>query len=558
MLRYFILLLVASTLLLHSVNAGAQIAPDRYRIQFSDKNNSPFSVDKPEEFLSARAIERRQRQGIAVTQRDFPVNPAYVQAVRNTGDVEVRHKSRWFNSVVVFTTDTPALDAIAQLPFVSGVQKQPSPAGPHTAQKELSLHKSAAPVVLDSVDFPEYGTSFGQIRMLNMQWLHRFWYNGTGLQIAVMDAGFIGVQSLPGFAHLRSEGRILATHDFVDGDADVYHSSTHGMQVLSTMAAVIPYELIGTAPGAAYYLLRTEATGSEYRIEEDNFAAAAEFADSAGADIINVSLGYTIFDDPAQDYTYNDMDGNTTRITRAADLACARGMLVVASAGNHGNGSWYYLAAPSDGDSVLAVGSVNADLQTSSFSSRGPAADGRVKPDVAAQGGGVYVANNVGGAAPSTGTSFSGPLIAGSAAALWQAAPELTAMQLRQAIVQSAHQYLNPDSEQGYGIPDFFAAWLAVTSQSAGDVLQDSVWVYPNPFGNQLFVDVYAPQGGMVTIDLIDITGKRVYWQQPNLSVGRNRLNVVTPNRLASGVYFLRVRYDNGTLITQKVVRAHR
>jgi subtilisin family serine protease len=257
------------------------------------------------------------------------------------------------------------------------------------------------------------------------------------------------------------ENRLLGTHDFVDGDDYVYQSSTHGTSVLSTMAAKRPHLLVGTAPDASYYLFRTEDVKGEYRLEEFNWIVAMEYADSLGADIVNSSMGYNQFRDTSMSYTYQDMDGQTTLISRGAALAVAKGLLIVNAIGNDGNKAWRYLFAPADVTTVLTVGAVDSFRQSSRFSSRGPSSDGRLKPDIVAQGSSTaYATMTRYDVALGEGTSYACPVMTGMVASLKSAFPTLQNQLLKEAIFKSSHQANKPDYDQGYGIPNFLAAYL--------------------------------------------------------------------------------------------------
>lgn len=453
--------------LLIAYSSISQVAPDKYWVKFTDKNNSPYSLNNPEEFLSQKALERRGLQGIEIEENDLPVNPAYLQAVEATG-AEILTVSKWFNSATIYTTSQAVLDAIDLLPFVLSVSKSEKPLiTPEESIKPFfdneSWNETASEgsnqETISGKSF-NYGSAFNQIQMLNGIAMHEMGYDGTGMVVAVLDAGFLNTNTIVAFDSLWDNGRILGYKDFVSPfNPDIFGSHSHGTSVLSTMGANLPGQMVGTAPRAAYWLLRSEDGASEYLIEELNWVSAAEFADSVGADVINSSLGYTTFDDPSQNHTYADMDGNTTPITIGADIAASKGMIVVNSAGNSGGGSWQYIGAPADGDSVFTIGAVNASGNYASFSSTGPTYDGRIKPNVVAQGSGTTIVSAyTGNVTTGSGTSFSSPVTAGMVACLWQAHPGKRTTQIMEAIQQSASQANNPDYYYGYGIPDYLEA----------------------------------------------------------------------------------------------------
>lgn len=543
--------------LLITLNSFAQIAPSKFRIQFTDKDNSPYTISNPAAFLSQKAIDRRNDQGISILPNDLPVNPAYIDSIRNTG-VTLLNRSKWFNSVTIDTTganDSLVLDKIQSFSFVVelesvGKWKNSSFWGEVWWDK-WEMEKSSTTPVSSSLITSDYGQSFNQINMVGGNILHGQGYKGNGVTIAVLDAGFYKVDTLSMFDSLWANNRILGTWDFVAGQEDVFAYASHGMLVLSVMGGNLEGQLIGTAPEANYWLLRTEDTGSELVIEEDNWVAAAEFADSAGADIFNTSLGYTTFDDPGQNHTYADMDGNTTRITIGADIAASKGILVVNAAGNQGGVGWKYIVAPADGDSVLAVGAVDASGSYASFSSRGPSFDGRVKPNIAAQGFATITASSNGGVQAVSGTSVASPVIAGLAACLWQAHPSATNMQVFDAIQQSADQYENPDDLKGYGIPNFAIAHLLLSGVDPDNFSSDQlINIFPSPFNEDITVDFYSSIDQTITVDLFDITGKRIYYKE--IEILRNnykRIKVNGLSGLAQGLYILKLTSPGKTYV---------
>jgi subtilisin family serine protease len=309
-------------------------------------------------------------------------------------------------------------------------------------------------------DVSDYGDAYNQLEMLGGNKLHREGYTGEGMTIAVIDAGFYKVDELAVFSDLQNQ--ILSTYDFVDGNSNVYDDHTHGMMVLSTMGG--KGEMTGTAPEANYILLRTEDVFSENLIEEYMWVCAAEYADSAGADIINSSLGYTTFDDALQNHTYEDMDGETAPISIGAGIAFSKGIIVVNSAGNSGNSSWNFIGAPADNFDVLSVGAVDENEEFASFSSYGPNADGALKPNVVAQGKNTVIISSSDTVRTGSGTSFSSPITAGMVACLWGAQPNQTPETVKDAIYKSADRYLNPDNQFGYGVPDYFSAYQILAS----------------------------------------------------------------------------------------------
>lgn len=519
--------------------AAAQLAPGKYWVLFTDKQNSPYSTENPEEYLGPQAIERRARQNIPVDGSDLPVNPFYVSQVLATGNHALLYTSKWFNAMAIASEDSLAVQAIGLLPFVAEVREMP-------AYNRIALPVRDEVGLIPRNHAEEYGNGYHQIRMLNGHLLHNEGYTGHGLKIGVMDGGFNGADQMAAFENVINSGRLLGTYDFTAAQEQVFYSSSHGTRVWSAMAANWPDSLIGTAPDAAYFLFLTENVSWEYQMEECNWIAAAEMADSAGVDVLNTSLGYTRFQDSTQNYSWADLNGNTSWISRAGNMAARKGMLVVNSAGNSGAGDWYYIGMPADADSVLAIGAVRADSTVAAFSSRGPSADGRVKPNVCAQGVQTALANTNNTMMTGNGTSFSSPVIAGLAACLWQTNPGATAMQVFQAIEESAHLFQNPNDSMGYGIPDFFKAKLIleqkVLNQFPAVFNTAVINVFPNPFQSTVQLIVESDEDGLLYLDVFDVSGKQVLSFQHQIGKGRNLITPAQLQYLKAGMYNLRAR----------------
>jgi len=532
-MRYLIL----SCLFPAAFVCSAQSAPDTWWVQFADKAGTPYSIDQPEAFLSQRAIQRRLQQGIAVDELDLPVDPAYIQTVLALGDVQLHNRSKWFNAITVRTNDPAVLDAIAALPFVLNVRGTRSLVGtPGVNDKFAAL----GPFADREYD---YGDSFGQIAMMNGHLLHGMNAQGQGMLIGVLDSGFDGTDVIPGFDALRARGGIVFTSDQVDHDGDVYQDHWHGRSVLSCMAAIVEGALVGTAPLADYVLVRTEDAATEYLVEEDNWVSGAELCDSLGVDILNTSLGYTTFDDSLQDHSYLDLDGATTRISIAAGIASRKGMVPVISAGNQGNSEWFHISAPADAIDVLAVGATGAQAQHAFFSSHGPSADGRVKPDVAAMGWGTTGIGPDGtGIQPINGTSFSAPLVAGLVACLWQLHPQRSAQDIMDAVRRSASQFNDPDIQLGYGIPDFqLADQLLELTTSVHERSSLIASVHPMPFIDGFTVLLPQVLEGSVVLELWDTSGRLVWSQRSTARTERITAQDQGLSRLSPGAYALRL-----------------
>ena len=391
--------------------------------------------------------------------------------------------------------------------------------------------------------------------MINLDFLHNLGYHGQNMIIAQLDAGFFGVDTMHVFDSLRNDNRILGVKDFVNPGGNVYSEHTHGMMVLSLMAGNISGQLIGTSPKAEFWLLRSEDAPTEYIIEEYNWVSAAEFADSVGADIINSSLGYSIFDDTLQNHTYDDLDGSTTVVSRGANIAASRGILVVNSAGNSAQTPWHRIIAPADADSVLTIGAVDENENYAPFSSVGNTADGRIKPDIVSQGANTVVASAQGGIMTGNGTSFSSPLIAGAVACLWQANPNATNIQIINTVKLSANQFNNPDSLLGYGIPNFALAHTLLANLNINEEVNNNFFtIFPNPFNDGFSLSYFSVFNQSIKIDICDFTGKMVFLlPKIEISKGNNVLNINNLSGISKGIYFLKVSGESMSIIRKLV-----
>jgi len=530
----------------------AQTAPHQYWIHLKDKNNSIYSINKPNEYLSQRAIDRREKQHIPINISDLPVNTAYINEIRSMG-LEIIYPSKWFNTIAVSTNDTVIIESLIKLNYVNKVIKIEK-SKIDTSHSKFCIHLNNDDKIQAiespplSSDLINYGFSFKQANQIGAVCMHNLGYQGQGISIAVLDAGFLDVNVLPAFDSLRINNLILGTRDFVTGDTMVYEDFPHGMNVLSCMAANLPGNIVGTAPKAKYWLLRTEDAGSEGIIEEINWLRAAEFADSVGVDIINSSLGYRNFDNSADNHGYADLDGNTTIITKAADMVVSKGVFVVSSAGNSGGPPWFKIVAPADADSILTVGAVDSVGNIATFSSRGLTFDGRIKPNTVARGVQVVLAALGGGVVSSSGTSFSCPVTAGAVACLWQANPSASAMQLLNAIQQSASMFTSPDSISGYGIPNFCLANTILTNIEHRKMHVTELIVYPNPFNNNLDIRFFSDKQQTINITLYDISGREIVSQEKKINtVGYTTINFLKTFMSSKGTYLLRLRTEDKT-----------
>ena len=529
-----------------------------YVLHFKDKGVSLDAGINPSSYLTEKSIERRLRHQIAFDQTDMPVSDAYVKTVSATG-ARILTRSRWFNTVVVEATVAMA-NNISALDFISDIemlQKEVNTTATYESVKPYLKAEQINPWTAGiakkvNTDVYDYGAAFNQINQLNGQYLHNRGYCGQGMLIAVIDAGFNSADVMTCFDSLRANNQIKGTRDFAVPGNNVYATTmhSHGTSVLSCMGANVSGEMVGTAPKADYWLLRSEVGETESIIEEYYWVSAAEFADSVGADLINSSLGYTEFDDPSTNHTYADMDGNTTFVTNGADKAAEKGILVVNSAGNSGGGGWWYIGAPADGDSVFTIGAVDASGDRAYFSSVGPTYDRRIKPTVDAQGSGAAL-YSPGGFGFGSGTSFSSPITCGITACLWQSLPELNNMQLIETIKNTASQASSPDSLLGWGIPNYQKAYtsLSVHNQTAVKALRS----YPNPVVDKLTIGFPASLQGKYTLDLIDIQGRVVYSLQGNES-SMLSLQINDMGAFPSGIYLVKIS-NNSSVYSGRIVK---
>ncbi|MCE5250104.1 S8 family serine peptidase [bacterium] len=471
---------------------------------------------------------------------DVPVNPDYIAAVTEHAE-RLRTVSRYFNGVTV-DLDDKGIAAVKKLPFVKAVEP--------VARFGKPLEPAAAPIRLEKPQVFDYGNSYEQLVMVGIPSLHNLGYLGNGIRVAILDSGFENLQ------HTAFDSLTVTNRwDFVDGDGDI-GGDDHGTEVLSVMAGLDHGSIIGAAPYASYMLARTENRKTELRIEEDYWIAGVEWADSLGVDVINSSLGYSEFDDFK--YSPQDMDGKTARTTIAADIAVEHGIVVVTSAGNEGDAPWYYITSPADGFGVIAVGSVNRDGVVSSFSSRGPTVDGRVKPDFVALGEQVWVVQSSGSVSYhyTSGTSYAAPSVSGAVALLLEINPFWTPPVVVDSLRASA-KAAGPDSLYGYGRIDAYAA----SGLKGQEPVVSAFRVYdpfPQPLvfssiDNRIFFPMDVPESGnMLSIKIYTFSGENIKTiEEPVEKAGSLRTRDEAPfwdgtnftgEKVASGVYYYTVR----------------
>lgn len=423
----------------------------KYRINLRDKAETTYSLNDPQAYLSERALKRRMKQALPIDSTDLPVCQNYINAITDKGAELVTH-SKWNNTVVVQLSDTSLIDKITTLPFVIAARKVWT-APDSIPARNPERKKEVTNKVKKGDNY--YGDAYRQISVHHGDSLHAAGFRGEGMQIAVIDAGFYNADEISVFKKMN----LLGTRDFVNPHSDIYAENYHGMKVLSCIAANKPHVLVGTAPEASYWLLRSEDNDTEQPVEEDYWAAALEFADSVGVDVVNTSLGYYEFDDKTMNYRYQDLDGHYSLMSNSASMAADKGLVLVCSAGNSGRGVWKKITPPADAENILTVGAVNRDLINADFSSVGNTTDGRIKPDVMAVGVSSAVTGNDGTISHANGTSFASPTFCGLVACFWQAAPWLTAKQVIKAVQNAGDRKNNPDNIFGYGVPDIWKAY---------------------------------------------------------------------------------------------------
>jgi subtilisin family serine protease len=513
-----------------------------FRIYFTNKKYSPYTLSHPLDYISQRSIDRRIRQHVNIDSTDLPVSPAYLDSLEMIGGKMI-YTSKWLNAATFVSDDSLFAEKALLFDFVKGGRK--------VFKRSGQVHT----IPYDNLPFPagDYGRSFRQLDINKGQYLHYAGYTGKGIQIAVLDAGFYGVDSLQAFARLRSHDGILAYKDFINNE-NMLRGAKHGMWVLSTMAGYIPGKIIGAAPDAGYYLIHTENNFAEVLAEEDAWVAGLEWADSAGADIISSSLGYTQFNDSTMDHTYADLDGKTAFASRAASMAASKGIIVVNSAGNSGANSWHFISVPADASDILTVGAVDSFGHIANFSSRGYTADRRIKPDVDAMGVQTLVASADvdGDTARVNGTSLSCPIIAGLTACLWQEFPDKNAYEIMNAIRLSSDHYYDPDDSFGYGIADFKLASLILAGKNK---LEDASF-YPNPFSSLINIEFFTSETGDADLILLDIYGRILGDTTVNAVRGRlNRAQLEIDPKLPQGIYFIMISTSKGRTIKKLIKR---
>ncbi len=526
----------------------------KYWVKFTNKNGTPYTIGNPSAYLSAKSILRRTTYGIAINTTDLPCTPSYVQQVDAVTNVTVLYVSKWLNGVVVSVSSASVLTAVSSFSFVQSTgqvnrYKIDLPVVQQPTNTNVYDLKSASTATFN------YGGSYWQNKQLGVDCIHSLGYRGQGMTIAVLDDGFSKVDVNPVFDSLRNRGGIIGTRDFVLGTgSNVYLQDSHGAEVLSCMAAIKPNVIMGSAPRADYWLLRTEDVNTETISEEYNWIRGAEFADSVGVDILTTSLGYTQFDNAAQNHTFADLDGKTAPMTIAANLAARKGMLVLNAAGNGNGSTWPKISFPADADSICTVGSIDSLSNVSGFSSLGPTADGRFKPDLTARGGNSWVSfpSTNGACGQASGTSFATPILAGAMACFWQAHKTFNNFKVLDTLRKTATFSLTPNNSRGWGTPNMCSVPIVAGLTHPTAELNNSVVLAPNPFTNSINVSlINGSFCKTVSIQVYNVCGELInpiISQQTNLNVQLDFYNQ------PAGIYFLKICTTNGTVI-KKVIK---
>ena len=549
-MRHISLLLVWLSLI---VFVSAQDATC-YRIYLSDKNNTPYSIDNPSEYLSQRAIDKRERFNIPITEQDLPINPEYKQQILALHPrMQPLAVSKWMNTFTVYCPDSTVVPQILNLPFVDSIMA----VGAYILNDAPSAKiPEIQPSIVQNTLIPtknslDYGYGFGQIAFHNGHLLHEAGFLGEGMLIAVIDGGFYGIETISFFQEMVNDGRFYGHYSLMPDFMDTWisgWSEIHGTLVTSAIAANTSGELIGTAPAASYALIHTEWVGSEELVEEDFWANGAEIADSIGADVINSSLGYRSFPDfPQSDITYADMDGLNSIASRCATILGQKGVIVCIAAGNDGDNQYYHIGRPADAVDILCVGASTVDSVIAGFSSHGPSYDGRVKPDITSVGVNTYCYYPENLLITENGTSLATPVATGLCACLWQAMPQYTASEMMQIIRENSHLYNHPNTEYGYGIPDFYKAYT--THVGINDYNPLKISVYPNPVTDQL--NIVNPDGNIQTVTLYNTSGQLVL----QTAVSHSPILEINVTSLPKGFYVGTATLNNHQIANFKFVK---
>ncbi|MBQ4475815.1 MAG: S8 family peptidase [Bacteroidales bacterium] len=556
--------LLIATLIALCTGAFAQIGPDLYFIEFTDKNNTPYSLDNPLEYLSQRAIDRRQAQNIAIDSLDLPVNPSYIAALQELG-LEIVNPTKWLNGTTVRTNDYNLVLQARNLPFVKSTPRFEIDTV-ETAKKVaksmmVTENRPSTNIIAPKYTDSEYGLSYDQIALHNGHLLHAEGFKGEGMLIAVTDGGFTNADQMRSLEYLRNSGRIVATRDFAYNGSTVYGHHVHGSMVLSIMAGYLPGEYIGCAPEADYILITSECDDYEEIIEEFNWVSAIEYADSMGADLANVSLGYVDFDSERYNHSREDMDGHTNPSSIGANIAASRGMMIVVAAGNSGqdeNGH-VWIGAPSDAYDIVTVGAIDVNQNSAPFSSHGFVEGNRIKPDIASVGWDTYVDYVNDSIDVGSGTSFATPLSTGLIACFWQKFREKTSTEIREALFAAARPTVptwDEDTTLTTGTPNIFTGRGIVDFEVASNMLSEiteahapfGIELYPNPTSDIVTINLNSDKKAQISIFSSD---GRLLDYKKNVS-HEAKYNFA---KYPAGKYIVSLSIDNKVVFSQTVIK---
>jgi len=514
--------------------------PGYYAVYFTDKNIAGTPADMAKQYLSNRSIERRNRRDILFDTLDVPVSERYIQAVVQRG-ATCKMQSKWLNAGLFLVEDSITLVQINADPHVSGSEWL-APTGLYPQNTDMLKFGYEPNFLKDDLQQKN-----DQLAFMSADFFSELGLEGEGICIAVLDAGFANASHSEALEHIFSSEQLIANTDIAYRILKDSSRSAHGTAVLGLIGGENEPTHISSAPSADYLLVRTEVAESEYKIEEFFWCVGMEFADSAGADIVNSSLGYAEFDASIQDYSYSDLDGTTALVSRAATIAWNKGIFVVTSAGNYGNDPWHYITAPADVPDILTVGSVRRDSSQSDFSSFGFESVGYTKPDVSALGEQPISADATGATTPvGYGTSFSAPLVTGATACLLQAFPEKSLAQIKQAIIRSSHLYPHPNNQVGAGIPNFKLAYNTLLYSSVS--VSEDILLFPNPVCDAFSILWQGRKNDISTLNIYGLEGKSVYTTQVSeTGVLQELMLFASDIGLSSGIYFLYIKTNSDT-----------
>ena len=536
-------------------SVNAQDFPAWYLVSFTDKNNSTYQINNPQEFLTKAAIDRRIKNDVEIDSTDLPVNQNYIDSLISR-NILVYHTSKWMNAALVKIDSQNQINDISNISIIDSLAYMAPFIAPNKSSKgSASNSKFSSKSNEISSDYLDFSFTKNRIKMVNIDPLLSS-NSGGGINIAVFDNGFLNVNTLEAFAHLYNKGNVKYAYNFTNDNRNVYNSGSHGTAVLSCMAGIVEEGFIGSAISANYFLFQTEDNRYEFPIEEANWLFAAEKADSFGVDLITSSLVYSTFDNSLLDHTHSQLDGKTAIISRAATMASQKGIIVFNSAGNEGGGPWQKICFPSDVKDVITVGAVDEDEIIADFSSTGYTADNRVKPDICAEGEATPIISSSGNISLANGTSFSTPFAAGCMATLMALVPDAKYSDIRKAVIQSANQYSKPDSIKGYGIPDYYFASILLKQDIAIEQIKsDKFSILPNPFHTNFYILFSSADSLTVDINIYDMSGKIVHQiLHYYCDKGNNFIRVDYISDLQAGVYVVEL-IAGEERFTEKIIK---